>query len=279
VTDATLAADRPPRRVGAFVLVVLLVVVPLFVVGELADQAAARLRDAGVALSEQSAWVVVQAIHFAWAWWLARRLGVDPARLVRRPERAPSALGVLATVATLPFSVTAVLLSVLAVAAVSPDAGARLLGFLNAPEDALTGHALALAWFSDQLAAPALEEFVMRGVLLHAIAARSSFARGVVVSTVVFSILHADPFGAALFSLVMVALMVQTGSVIVPMLAHAAYNASLELLSVLDAGPDTLTAASLRAWSPWLAVACLASGAVIVTYLRAVRAAHARTVA
>lgn len=85
------------------------------------------------------------------------------------------------------------------------------------------------------VAAPVTEEWFFRGLLLRRLALKWGIVAGVVVSSLVFGLLHTDIIGATLFGVLMCALYERTGSLWAPALAHAANNAIAGGLVVLGA--------------------------------------------
>lgn len=101
------------------------------------------------------------------------------------------------------------------------------------------------------VAAPVTEEWFFRGLLLRRLALKWGVAAGVVVSSLVFGLLHTDIIGGTLFGVIMCALYARGGSLWAPTIAHAANNAVAGGLIVLGAhgGVDlhVLTIEELRA--------------------------------
>jgi membrane protease YdiL (CAAX protease family) len=79
------------------------------------------------------------------------------------------------------------------------------------------------------LAAPFAEELVFRGIILHRWARKWGFVRAAIASSAAFAVLHPDPLGAFVFALIMVHLYTWSGTLAVPMVAHALNNAVVVL--------------------------------------------------
>jgi membrane protease YdiL (CAAX protease family) len=77
------------------------------------------------------------------------------------------------------------------------------------------------------LLGPLVEEFIFRGLLFQRWSRKWSLTRGIVVSSVVFGLLHftRDPFGSTIFGMAMCILYHHTRTLWAPFLAHAASNA------------------------------------------------------
>ena len=83
--------------------------------------------------------------------------------------------------------------------------------------------------------APITEEFIFRGVLLHRFANKWNIASAIWISSIIYSLLHLfDPVGGVLFGVVMALLYIKTKTLIVPIVAHAMYNAIAVILQFLE---------------------------------------------
>jgi hypothetical protein len=123
------------------------------------------------------------------------------------------------------------------------------------------------------LAAPVVEEWFFRGLLMRRWSLKWGPRAGILGSSLVFGAVHVDVVGGLAFGIVMCGLYVHSRSLWVPVIAHASNNALGWILVVLDAHallPGLSTAEQLRsAW--WLPVAGLA---LVLPWLpRALRAA------
>jgi membrane protease YdiL (CAAX protease family) len=106
------------------------------------------------------------------------------------------------------------------------------------------------------LAAPVAEEWFFRGLLLRRWAEKWSVTTGVVGSSLVFAVLHADVLGAFLFGVAMCALYARYRSLWPSIVVHAANNGLVVILVVLDAHSDlVLQAATVEQFrAGWWAV-------------------------
>ena len=120
--------------------------------------------------------------------------------------------------------------------------------------------------------APVVEEILFRGILLHRWAARWGMTTGVILSSTLFAILHIELVGHFFFGVVMAALYVRTGSLWMPIIAHAANNALVVALTLPDTlsgtEPTTPTMAEFRAEWPAGLVALLIGAAVLAWFWR-----------
>jgi membrane protease YdiL (CAAX protease family) len=78
--------------------------------------------------------------------------------------------------------------------------------------------------------APIVEEVFFRGVLLHRWATRWDLRTGIVLSSILFALVHLDPIGKFVFGLAMCALYLRTGSLWAPIAAHAINNGIVFLM-------------------------------------------------
>lgn len=73
--------------------------------------------------------------------------------------------------------------------------------------------------------APIVEEFVFRGVFLTRFAAKTSMWGGILISSLLFGVLHLDFIGAFLFGIIASLLYLRTGNLLLPILFHMLNNA------------------------------------------------------
>ncbi|WP_052131463.1 CPBP family intramembrane glutamic endopeptidase [Planococcus sp. CAU13] len=74
--------------------------------------------------------------------------------------------------------------------------------------------------------APIAEEFVFRGVILHRLMAALGLWKGIGLTSLIFSVIHVNIFGAFLFAVLASLLYVKTGTLLAPILLHI-FNNSL----------------------------------------------------
>ncbi|ANU12005.1 CAAX protease family protein [Planococcus antarcticus DSM 14505] len=78
--------------------------------------------------------------------------------------------------------------------------------------------------FTIAMLAPVVEEFMFRGVLLKRMIVRTSVWGGILISSLLFGILHLDVIGAFLFGIVASLLYLRTNNLLVPILLHIINN-------------------------------------------------------
>lgn len=121
------------------------------------------------------------------------------------------------------------------------------------------------------IVAPVVEEFIFRGVLFQRWAVKWGIQPALLVSAVVFGILHANVIGLSVFGLVMGLLYIQSRTLIVPIVCHALNN-SLALgfgwLSSRSTSIDTLNLLEQLQSNWWVGVLLLVlSGPWIVRFI------------
>ena len=107
-------------------------------------------------------------------------------------------------------------------------------------------------------AAPVVEEFLFRGIILHRWAEKWGPSKALWSSAFLFGVLHANFVGLTMFGLVMGLLYLRTRTLIVPIVCHAFNNAIAIAFNLLpgDSPDPTLTLEQFRAgW--WMGVVCL----------------------
>lgn len=82
---------------------------------------------------------------------------------------------------------------------------------------------------------PIIEEFVFRGVFLHRFIKKTSMWGGILISSILFGILHADMIGAFLFGVIACLLYLRTGNLLIPILMHILNNTLAVLAAYLPA--------------------------------------------
>lgn len=78
--------------------------------------------------------------------------------------------------------------------------------------------------FTIAILAPVVEEFMFRGVLLKRMIGKTSVWGGILISSLLFGILHLDVIGAFLFGVVASLLYLRTNNLLIPILLHIINN-------------------------------------------------------
>ncbi|BAY07394.1 CPBP family intramembrane glutamic endopeptidase [Calothrix sp. NIES-2098] len=93
--------------------------------------------------------------------------------------------------------------------------------------------------------APITEEFLFRGIILQRWACKWGIQTAVVVSGLLFGILHANVLGLTLFGITMGVLYIKTRTLIVPIACHAFNNSLAVGMSLLSGASKTTSTANL----------------------------------
>ncbi len=214
----------------------------------------------------------------AWLLWLERRYGLDTSRLLG-PMPGPGAWRVLLVGAGLPILSLAAFVGVYGgLSFVAPGYVRAVLGAIpreSAMFDLGRSFPVLRAILLGTVilvVAPPLEELTFRGVLLHRWARRWGVLPAVLLSSLGFSLLHANKPGAFLLGLTLCAIYLRTGSLWLTIGIHAVNNAAAVLAGAIPAlpgspahGPDL---AQLRRGFPWAALVLLVLLPPLVLYIR-----------
>jgi hypothetical protein len=172
-----------------------------------------------------------------WLAWALPRAGISWRRLfgpLPSPARwlEPPLLAWL----NLSFGAHSLLAALWVVSQFSPGLVERQLGGAGHGLPGLDTTPLGTLWLVTVIAAPVLEEVLFRGVLLHRFAARWGVRRAAVASSLLWGMMHANPVAITVFGLLLSALYVRTGSLWLPIAAHALNNAVPMALLALTRG-------------------------------------------
>ncbi|WP_035988780.1 CPBP family intramembrane glutamic endopeptidase [Leptolyngbya sp. KIOST-1] len=160
------------------------------------------------------------------------------------------------------FSLGAFQVSYLGLSVVAPglvEATLRQSLLLSVDQATAPGLYNGLMLFSVLVVAPITEEFIFRGVLLHRWGLKWGVRPAILLTSILFGVLHSNLIGLFVFGVVMSLLYLSTRSLLVPMVAHALNNAiasGVEFLATQPSANAIDTLAEFRAgW--WLGVVCL----------------------
>ena len=178
-----------------------LVIFSIWLYGLIVVWTASQFRHHGVNFRRLAGWV-----QTGYNWW-------------------PS-LGVVALL--LLFSVAALWLVYYSLSLVWPSAADWLLSQETVSPASENGAPMvfhSIFIFELVVVAPILEELFFRGVLFTRWSVRWGMGRGIILSSLLFGVLHVNNVvGATVFGAVMALLYVRTGTLLVPMACHALYN-------------------------------------------------------
>ena len=108
--------------------------------------------------------------------------------------------------------------------------------------------------------APITEEFLFRGVLLNRWAAKWNMPYALIVNAILFGILHPNPIGLTIFSVVISLVYIKTGSLWLAIACHALNNGVAVILGFISppaiTDPEAMLEALSQDWA--FGVACVA---------------------
>nr|CAA6814318.1 MAG: Unknown protein [uncultured Thiotrichaceae bacterium] len=111
--------------------------------------------------------------------------------------------------------------------------------------------------------APILEEFLFRGYLLNRWTLRLGAIPAILLSSLLFAILHPDVLGAFIFAVMMALLYMKTRSLVAPIVLHAANNTFAVILEWVDrsmfSGFEPVTITDFQDYL-WLGIICMMIG-------------------
>jgi len=119
---------------------------------------------------------------------------------------------------------------------------------------------------------PALEEIAFRGIILPRWTLKWGLPVGVLASSALFGVVHADPPGAFLFGVAMSVLYLKSQSLTLPILCHGLYNLAVWLMEVqyiVSNGPEHYyTLEEFQEGWPWGAGAAVIAMLWVALYMR-----------
>lgn len=213
------------RRLAGLVLLYLIAILLLFEV--FISQTGARREEA---IYEGIGGCVAYLIPVFWLWRKFGRKGTsirqvffanDPGNTFKWSNI------ILLTAALLSFSMGAFILSYIPLSHILPGYVKVILedkSIYTPAESAIPAAANLLDFIMGAIMAPVVEEIVFRGVLLNRFMLKWSVKTSVIVSSLLFGILHFDLIGAFMFGAVMSMLYLKTKNLLVPVLCHALNN-------------------------------------------------------
>ncbi|EKV00794.1 putative metal-dependent membrane protease [Leptolyngbya sp. PCC 7375] len=191
-----------------------------------------------------------------------QRAGLQLTRLFGPPPRFPWAYGILLISSMLIFSFSSFLLLFYPISLFAPGfVEERLTEQLLSVETVAPGLYRYLMLFVVLVFAPIAEEFVFRGVLLQRWAVRWNLPVGIIMSSLLFGMLHINnPLGLTMFGVIMALLYIRTRSLWVPIIAHALNNVVSVAPELLSPGPQTFDIGDFQqTWWVGIIGLCLAA--------------------
>lgn len=191
-----------------------------------------------------------------------QQAGLNLKRLFGHAPHFPWGYGLLLITSMFIFSLSSSLLLFYGISFFAPEfVEARLSESLLNVETSVPQLYRYLMLFVAIIFAPIAEEFIFRGVLLQRWAVRWNLPIGILLSSVLFGILHFNnPLGLTMFGVIMALLYIRTRSLWVPILAHALNNIVAVTPELLTSTPETFDLGDFQS-SWWIALVglCLAA--------------------
>lgn len=119
------------------------------------------------------------------------------------------------------FSISVFWLQLFALYPIFPGFVDFLLEPIPMPENPIY---LVISLVSIAIIGPIAEEFIFRGVLLHRMMKKTSMWGGILISSILFGLLHADVVGAFIFGVIASLLYLKTHNLLIPILMHIINN-------------------------------------------------------
>ncbi|WP_377965599.1 CPBP family intramembrane glutamic endopeptidase [Almyronema epifaneia] len=197
-------------------------------------------------------------------WWIGHRHRLQYRALIgTRPKQFSWTAAVVLTVALLIFSLGAFQLSFYGLSFVAPTLVEETLQqppTLMTAETSLPGFYRSLMLLNVVVVAPVAEEFIFRALLLHRWGTKWGTPAAVVLSSVLFGVLHTNLVGLFVFGLVMALLYLKTRSLWAPIFCHMLNNVLAIALELLAAPGAETTLAEFRQ-SSWVGLILMAASA------------------
>lgn len=192
--------------------------------------------------------------------------GLKISRLFGRVPHFPLGYGLLLITSVFIFSLSSSLLLFYPISFLAPGfVEERFSQQLFEIETAAPNIYKGLMLFVAIVFAPLAEEFIFRGVLLQRWAVRWNLPIGIIMSSVLFGILHVNnPLGLTMFGVIMALLYIRTRSLWVPIIAHAINNIVAITPELLFPSTETFKLEDLQqSWWIGLIGLCLAAPTLI----------------
>jgi len=109
------------------------------------------------------------------------------------------------------------------------------------------------------IVAPFSEELLFRGVLLRRLAVKWGMRKSIVLTSLIFGVLHFDLIGSVFFGFVMAVLYIRTRTLVVPIFCHALNNATVYLLAGIEESMTDIAEPTIDQFRSdvWIGLICL----------------------
>lgn len=162
-----------------------------------------------------------------------RKYDLSPIAIFHDPEkRFPDVWLVIPLI----FSTIGVIwVGILLLHSINPEMALSYLEWINSSElfsitEETTLFQYLLIFFLVSLLGPFVEEIIFRGVMLERLGAKYGYMKGVVISSLIFGILHVDIAGAFIFGVVLSVVYLKSFSLLLPFIIHAVNNGTAMII-------------------------------------------------
>jgi uncharacterized protein len=205
--------------------------------------------------------ILLPLLWYATLWlgmvWLGRRRGLALERVLGSfPPSHPWFQLIAIVIGILGFSLGSFVLSASGLALVAPGTVESLLRDISREPIVPQGDARLrlLSIVTLVVAAPIVEEMFFRGLLLQRWAVKWGIRPAILVSSLLFGCLHANPVGLTMFGVMMAVIYVRSRQLWVTILAHSLNNSIAVLMSVGGSGAGQAPELTLKTLQDgWLA--------------------------
>ena len=97
-----------------------------------------------------------------------------------------------------------------------------------------TGISFVLTAIYISFLGPIVEEYIFRGLLLKRLGAKINIVASIIITNILFGILHADIIGAFMFGFILSLIYLKTNNLLLPIIFHVLNNSIVTLLVIFD---------------------------------------------
>lgn len=184
---------------------------------------------------------IIYAIPFFLFVWVLRRAKLPITSIFKGDSATVSQ--VVMVIPLMALSIGVIWMIVIGLNLISTGAAESYVNWLNSiemfdlgPETTMLQYILIFG--SIAIVAPVVEEIIFRGIMIERLGAKYSYKHAVIISSIIFGILHVSPVGAFMIGLVLSLVYLKTGSLMVPILIHIANNAIATWMMIASAEFD-----------------------------------------
>lgn len=173
--------------------------------------------------------------------------------------------------AALVFSLSSFVVSTSALALIAPAFVENLLQEVAAQANPKTISSVmyqVVTAIATVIVAPISEEFIFRGFILQRWAVKWNLPLALILSSLLFGLMHLNPIGLTMFGLVMGLLYIKTRSLLIPMVAHAFNNLLANLMTLLPQETNPATLEAIRSSLPIALILLMCSAPILVWFIR-----------